>query len=571
MRLSLLDFPDLPLTGFRAALGKNRPATLEKSAGNAPNAPDPYSTANAVMQSNQQNAAYNKALNIGNYSNPFGSQQSTFAGFDPVTGAPRYQTSITANPQLQAQLNSLLGQAGQSQSINQSAIGGLYGLNSQFGSLGNQAGGLFGSLSPEAAQNAQNAGREAAYKSQAQYLDPQFSQREQSLEAKLAAQGLAPGSQAYSNAIRNFGDERQRAYSDAANQAILTGSQIGTQNLQNQLASLQAQSGLLNQQGGFLKDQQGAIGQLVGLGQLPYSNLQALNNLIPGYTGIGQSSAAPSDLASYLQNEYLGRLGQYNAQQQGRNATLSSLGSLAGGLFNLGGGGGGLLGGLFGGGGGTLGTAGSALSSLSPGLAAGLGDALGMSLGGTYGAGTQAGLDALIGSLGGFSGGGTGAATGAAAGASGAAGGAGGAGSAAGASGSAGGLGAAAGAALPAAVLIGGVLSMLQPGTQPIDISGGWQANAGNLNQSNFNQFVASDPSLNAVMQVATQGGGFDYNRFEQAVRNASVGGKRFEGEALQKALQFGQLVAAHPEWLSGSAATQEAWWSPYAQGTPSN
>lgn len=550
MRHLLLDFPDLPLTGFRTALGKNRPATLEKSAGNAPNAPDPYALANSVTQANQQAAIFNKLLNQNNYTSPFGSQQTSITGWQ--NGAPIFNTDVSVNPQLQSAINSSLGLFGGANDQYKSAMQGISGLQGDYRSLYNQ-------LNQGQAAAARQQGQDAAYKAQTQYLDPRFAQQETAQEARLAAQGLAPGSQAYSNAFLNFQNEKQRAYSDAANQAIMTGSQIGAQDLQNQLAGIQSQANILGQQGGL-------FGNQAQLSQIPASQLRSLASLVPGYQGLANAGTTPADLAQALQNQYLGQLGQYNAQQQGRNATFSSLGSLAGGLLNLGGGGGGgLLSGLFGGGGG-LGTAGSALSGLSPGLAAGLGDIFGTSIGGTYGAATQAGLDALIGSLGGFSGGGTGAATGAAAGASGAAGGTG-----AGATGGVSGLGAAAGAALPAAVLIGGVLSMFQPGTQPIDISGSWQANAGNLNQNNFNQFVASDPSLNALMQVSTQGGRFDYNRFEQAVRSASVGGKKFEGEALQKALQFGQRVAAHPEWLSGSAATQEAWWSPYAQGTPSN
>lgn len=567
MRHLLLDFPDLPLTGFRAALGKNRPATLEKSAGNAPNAPDPYALANSVTQANQQAAIFNKLLNQNNYTSPFGSQQTSITGWQ--NGAPIFNTNVAVNPQLQSAIDSSLGLFGGANDQYKSAMQGISGLQGDYRSLYNQ-------LNQGQAAAARQQGQDAAYKAQTQYLDPRFAQQETSMEAKLAAQGLAPGSQAFSNAFLNFTNEKQRAYSDAANQAIMTGSQIGAQDLQNQLAGIQSQSNLLGQQGNL-------YGQQAQLSQIPYAQLRSLAPLVPGYQSLANAGTTPADLAQALQNQYLGQLGQYNADQQGRNATMSSLGSLAGGLFNLyggGGGGGGGLGGLFGGGGGagTLGTAGSALSSISPGAAAALGDLFGTSIGGTYGAATQAGLDALIGSLGGFEGGAAGAAA-----AGGAAEGLGAAGLAgaeaaagAGAAGSGGAAGGAAaagapayGAALPVAVLIGGVLSMFHGGTQPGDISGSWQANAGNLNQSNFNQFVSSDPSLSGLMQISTQGGQFDYNRFEQAVRDASVGGKRFEGDALQKALQFGQLIARHPEWISGPAATQEAWWSPYAQGTP--
>ena len=341
---SISDSPDLPIQAFKKALGKNRPATLEGGKGGAPSAPNPWETSAAQTATNRDTAVYNKALNLNNYSNPFGSQSSSFQGYDQVTGAPIYRTDISANPDLQNQLNSLLGQTGQSQAINQSAIQGLYGLNSGYGSLGQQtaglgaaAAGLFGQLSPEAAQNAQLMGRDAAYQAQTQYLNPQFSQGQESLEAKLAAQGLAPGSQAYNNAMLNFQNQKQRAYSDAANQSIMTGSQLGTQNLQNQLASLQAQSGLLGQQAGllgqqgsFLGNQAGTIGQITGLGQTPYSNLQSIASMIPGYSGVSQSATNPADIAGAMNQKYQGDLGAYNARQQSANATTSSLAGLAG-------------------------------------------------------------------------------------------------------------------------------------------------------------------------------------------------------------------------------------------------
>lgn len=220
-----------------------------------------------------------------------------------------------------------------------------------------------------------------------------------------------------------------------------------------------------------------------------------------------------------------------------------------------------------------LGGAGSALSGLGAGSLAGtVGgvDALGGILGGTGFLPGYAGTAGASGLFGGGVGAGTaGYGAGAAgAGAAGAGGGAAGGGASAGL----GGLGAAAGVALPAAVLLGGLLSMFQEGTQPKDISGSWAANQGGLNQQNFNQFAADDPTLNALLSMSkNQSGGFDQGMFNQALANTTIGGKRFEGEALQQAQNFGQHLAQNPGLFGGPAATEEAWWSPYAQGTPSN
>jgi hypothetical protein len=327
---SISDSPDLPIRAFRKALGKNRPETLEGGKGGAPSAPDPYVTSDAQTRLNQATAAYNKSINLNNYSNPFGSQTSTITGQDPVTGAPIYQANISANPALQQLLNQQISGIGQNQ-------GGLDRLSDYLGNIGMQSQGIasqYGSLANQLNQgqaaDAQRQGQEAAYQAQSQYLDPQFSQQAESLSAKLAAQGLAPGSQAYNNAMLNFQNEKQRAYSNAQNQAIMTGSQLGAQNLQNQIAGLSAQGGLLQGQLGALGNDINSINARTGINQLGYQNLGSIAGLIPGYSGPAQSGSNAADIMGAMNNQYQGQLGAYNARQQSANATTSSLAGLAG-------------------------------------------------------------------------------------------------------------------------------------------------------------------------------------------------------------------------------------------------
>jgi len=402
---SISDSPDLPIRAFRKALGKNRPDTLEGGKGGAPSAPDPYGMASAQGGLNQQAAAYNKALNLGNYTNPFGGQSSGISGFDPVSGAPIYQTNIGVNPQLGGLINQTLGQMGNAQANNPYFNDSYRGYQGVISGLNQNVGALGQSLTPQDAAQAQQRGQDAAYQSQTQYLDPQFNQQQESLQAKLAAQGLAPGSQAYGNAMTNFNNQRQQAYSNAQNQAILTGSQLGTQNWQNQLAGVAAKSGLYNQMAQNIGQQAGITGQQAALGQLPFQQMSALAGLVPGYGGVGQSGLNPADIASAMQNQYLGQLGLYNSRQQAQNATNSNLAGLFGNLSRAN-----SLSNMFSGNG--LSSYGNMLSSVSPGMAGSLGDSLGMSIGGVYGPETQAGLDALIGS---FNGGTSAAAAGGAA------------------------------------------------------------------------------------------------------------------------------------------------------------
>lgn len=206
------------------------------------------------------------------------------------------------------------------------------------------------------------------------------------------------------------------------------------------------------------------------------------------------------------------------------------------------------------GGAGAFGGAGSALSGMGAGSLAGTvggADALGGLLGGTgflpsYGA--AGGTTAT-----GLFGGGAGAS---------AAGGGGGAGAA---SSGLGGLGAAAGVALPAAVLLGGLMSMFQQGTQPVDVSSQWMPNVtaaggANMTADQFGRIRGEQPTLNALLDLSMNNGVFDINKYNEAVSKATVGGKRFEGAALDEANRFGQFAAQNPN-LVGTAASGPGSW----------
>jgi hypothetical protein len=299
------------------------------SSASAPTAPDPYTVANATTQTNDQTASYNKALNLNNYTNPFGSQQSVQTGTDPNTGAPIYNTSISASSGLQGLINNSMGAAGNADAQTQSSIYGLGGVNQGLSGINQQLQGLSGQINPAAAQQANQQGQQAAYSAQTQYLDPQFSQGQSSLESQLANQGLTPGSQAYTNAMTNFNNSKQQAYSNAANQSVLTGSQIGTQMLDNNLSAVGEQGSLLGQQGTTLNQEGTNLGQQASLAQLPYSQLSSLAGLVPGNTGTAQSAANPANIAQGFQNQYQGELNAYNTATGSSNSSKS-------GLFGLG-------------------------------------------------------------------------------------------------------------------------------------------------------------------------------------------------------------------------------------------
>ena len=212
------------------------------------------------------------------------------------------------------------------------------------------------------------------------------------------------------------------------------------------------------------------------------------------------------------------------------------------------------------GGAGAFGGAGGALSGMGAGSLAGTvggADALGGLLGGTgflpsYGAAGGTTATGLFG----------GGAAGAGAGGGGAAGGAGGA--------------AAAGApaymaALPIAVLLGGLASMFQSGTQPVDISKQWMQNVNaaggkNMTAEQFGQIRGEQPTLNALLDLSMNNGVFDINKYNEALSKATVGGKRFEGDALTQAQDFGTFASQNPGLMGTPASGQGTWWEQAAQ-----
>lgn len=228
--------------------------------------------------------------------------------------------------------------------------------------------------------------QDALYAQQRSRLDPRFSQASSEQEARLAAQGITQGSEAYNREIQNLGRERTDAYQQAMNNAISGGEaaiagQYG-RDLAGRGQDLAALGQYFNQgmaqrgQGlteynsalsGGLSGQnalQNAAQYSLGVSQATpaiaqnYSNLygnqraaelqeqtqlrnQILNELNAlrsgaqvqapqfGSTNTGiQAQAAPFAQSAY--NSYQGDLSNYNAQVGSNNAMLGGLASLGG-------------------------------------------------------------------------------------------------------------------------------------------------------------------------------------------------------------------------------------------------
>lgn len=344
------EYPDLPISAFHKKLGSSMPSTLEgdmgKGGGDAPQAPDPYRMAKATTQTNQATALYNKYLNLGNYANPFGQQMTHAIGTDPQSGAPIFRTDVsaspqlswllnrqmnaTANPQLEALINNQMGGLSGSQINTNNAIAGLGQLQKDYTSALQEA----NAYDPS---KAMGVGQDAYYKAATSYLDPDFAQREKLTESQLAAQGIAPGSEAYKNKMGDLNRAREFAYGQARNSAITQGSQLGLDQLRARQDILNQRTGLLNSKAGLFGQQIGAnqlgyqnLGNLMGANQMGIQNLLQLASLIPNYSGTATSQVSPADIAGYMNNQFQAQLGAYNAERQSSNSMMSGLMGLGG-------------------------------------------------------------------------------------------------------------------------------------------------------------------------------------------------------------------------------------------------
>jgi len=319
------------------------------SKGGAPQAPDPYKAAAAQEQYGTQAASFQTALDRTNTQNPYGSQSWTQT-VDPRTGAPVYTQHTNLTPQQQAIFNAQQGlentTAGQATQALNKPFNLQTSVNNPSLQMNPDFSGVPGIVGANDLAGYRDASQQAAYKNQAQYLDPQFQQGREQLDAQLRNSGAHPGDPAYDNAMKLFNNQQQQAYESAYNNSFQTGleaqqAQYGeSANTNQQLA----QEAIARQQAGNSAAGQ-QFGQNLQAGgfsnqALAQARDQALSEFqslyggagAPNFGGGGSAAAgnlqAP-DFMSAQNNAYQGQLAKYNADVQQQNAELSSAATIA--------------------------------------------------------------------------------------------------------------------------------------------------------------------------------------------------------------------------------------------------
>ena len=256
--------------------------------GKSQSAPDPYATAAAQTQSNQQTANYNADLNRVSQYTPYGSSVYTQTG-STSSGAPQYRQDITLAPLAQQELDNEL-----QQNADLSKLG--YGLYNQASStLANpvSTNGL-PALSGGPNQDfnaATKAASDAVYNQATSRLDPMWQNNQNDLNSALANQGIVQGSDAYNRAQ----DQLSRNKNDAYNQAAYSAQQAGL--------AAEAQGFGQAAQGAQMDNAARAQGlqEQSTLATIPLNQLNALRSgtqiTNPQFTAVPQSNAAGTDIS----------------------------------------------------------------------------------------------------------------------------------------------------------------------------------------------------------------------------------------------------------------------------------
>lgn len=190
-----------------------------------------------------------------------------------------------------------------------------FNLNPQ---MQNVMGNLQGGMLSGSTLNPATAGQDAFNKVYGAFqsrLDPAWQNRQQAFNTRMEQMGAAPGSQAFGNASRAFGQQMNDAYQQAMGSAVGAG----------QAEQVQARANAM----------------------LPYQQAGGVMGLLGDMGNLGQG--AP--MLSAAQNQYNAAMNSQEAQNNKKGSALGGLGSIAGTLFGgpLGGTMGGLAGGALGG------------------------------------------------------------------------------------------------------------------------------------------------------------------------------------------------------------------------------
>ncbi len=325
-----------------------------KGGSQAPPTVDPMALAQAQTQSNIDTAQYQSQLNNVNTTSPFGT--SLFSQ-DPTTHQWSLNQSLA--PQLSSLFGNQVGLAGTLAGLGGTSAGNVANQFGQLPGFGTTPEGITSNVSlansvsmnpagfnlppsitnagplqrgldfsgltqlPSSASDFGNAihdAENAAYRSQAQYLDPQFAQRHSDLAQQLADQGIDIGNTAYSRATGDLGRQENLAYQGAQDAATLAGQAEQQRLFGENLQSRQQGVGERAQQGQFANQAQGQQYQqnAADAAYQSAADQQVFNQQMANAQLFNQAALAGGQFGNQAQQQAYG-------QQQGGFGDLASI------------------------------------------------------------------------------------------------------------------------------------------------------------------------------------------------------------------------------------------------------
>lgn len=293
----------------------------------APAAPDPNKTSAAQTSSNVNTAIANTTMGNANERGPTGSVNYAVNGYETIPDGnggtikvPKYTRTTTLSPEQQKLYNQQVGLGTQ---MNDIAGRQLTNLDSTLSKPIDTSG--LPDMPTYDRQHYEDAiqGR----------LQPQIDRDRQALDAKLANQGVMPGSEAYREAIAL----QDRAVNDARYGAVLNAGQYAGQEMS---VAGTARDRALQEQLAIRNQPINEIGALMSGGQVT----------MPQFSQFQGGQVANTDVSGNAYNSYNAQMQAYNQQMQQKNAMMGGIGGLAGSVLAAPmTGGGSLAGAMFGG------------------------------------------------------------------------------------------------------------------------------------------------------------------------------------------------------------------------------
>lgn len=328
---------------------------MGKKSKSGPAAPDYTALAEKTAASQNLAATQNTYANRPNQSTPWGSSTwSSSQGIDPATGKPvtNWSQNISLDPKLQSALDAQMGiTQGRSELAGSMMDRVSQDMSQPFSYEGMQG---YGAVPTSQALQGKVGGAgdyvsqagNAMYGQASSRLDPQWQQRQEDLDTKLANMGITRGSAAYAREMQNFNQGRNDAYNQANFSSIIGSGQ--------EAARMQGMD--INQAGLWNQTQGQQFGQ--DLTSATYANqlrtqqiqeeamrrgmsLNEMNALLSGQqVGMPQMpsfmAGSPQQGVDYMgagQQQYQAALDQYNAQKASKSGMFGTIGTIGGGII----------------------------------------------------------------------------------------------------------------------------------------------------------------------------------------------------------------------------------------------